>query len=157
MTPKELTALVEKVCGSDTLRAQYEELEARKRAAEERAAFQHTRKKNLLAEKRQKKEQRDEAEKHQKLMEELVRCECFFLSGFSSVRVFQLSVRVCVCFSVCIFTTITHMFSHMQPPQNNLRSGSNVSCICFRCFTLSRICSVHRNLLICMYVGGHVV
>lgn len=72
MTPKDLTALVEKVCGSDGLRSQYDELEARKRAAEERAAFQHTRKKNLLAEKRQKKEQRDEAEKHQKLVEELV-------------------------------------------------------------------------------------
>lgn len=115
MNPKDLTALVEKVCGSDGLRSQYEELEARKHAAEERAAFQHTRKKNLLAEKRQKKEQRDEAEKHQKLVEELVR------GGWVLIR------------TPCAHTAnVTY------------RSASSASSTCFKCFTLSRTCSVPR-------------
>ena len=89
-SPTELTALFEHIAGSEALRRPYEEAEARKAAAEERTGFIFSRKKAITAEKRQKKEQKEEAERHMRLQAELVRavapcravlCSCSWTPG----------------------------------------------------------------------------
>eukprot|EP00887_Chlorella_sp_A99_P005721 scaffold1.g5721.t1 len=71
MQPRDLTTLFEHISGSDQHRKQYEELEERKAAAEEKVALVFTRKKQIAQEKRQKKEQKEEAEKYMGLQREL--------------------------------------------------------------------------------------
>ena len=71
--PVQLTAMLEEVSGSGELKADYEAAEAAKVAAEERASFNFGKRKSLMAEKRQKREQKEEAEKHINLLQELVR------------------------------------------------------------------------------------
>lgn len=78
MNPKELTSLFEAVSGSEDLRKDYDEAQAAMAAADERAALLSGRRKLLNAEKRQKKEQKTEAEKHQAQLEQLVRLEHSF-------------------------------------------------------------------------------
>ena len=73
MSPKALTEMLEKVSGSGAFRKDYEALEVAKEAADEKVAFLSARKKVTHAEKRQKKEQKEEAEKHLSLQRELVR------------------------------------------------------------------------------------
>ncbi len=76
-SPKELTALFEVVSGSGALAADYAAAEAAKTAAEAATSLAFTKRKGALAQKRQKKEQKEEADKHLKLAEELVRaCLC---------------------------------------------------------------------------------
>ncbi|KAL3620599.1 Structural maintenance of chromosomes protein 1 [Castilleja foliolosa] len=69
--PKELTALIEQISGSEEYKRQYEELEVQKAEADEKAVLAHQKKKTISAEKKQKKLQKEEAEKHLKLQEQL--------------------------------------------------------------------------------------
>lgn len=72
MGAKELTNLFEQISGSDGFRAEYEELEKQKVAADERLTFNFAKKRTAAQDRKAKKEQKDEAERHIKLQEELV-------------------------------------------------------------------------------------
>ncbi|GAX83463.1 hypothetical protein CEUSTIGMA_g10888.t1 [Chlamydomonas eustigma] len=63
-SPLELTYLFEQVSGSDVFRKQYEELQQAQMRAEEKVALVVGKKRGILVEKRQKKEQKEEAEKY---------------------------------------------------------------------------------------------
>ncbi|KAJ7566192.1 hypothetical protein O6H91_02G092200 [Diphasiastrum complanatum] len=69
--PKELTALFEQISGSEELKKDYEELESQKARAEEHSVFTYQKKRTVAAERKQKKEQKEEAEKHIRLQGEL--------------------------------------------------------------------------------------
>lgn len=69
--PKELTALLEQISGSDEYKKPYEDLEEKKAAAEEKSALVYQRKRTVVMERKQKKEQKEEAEKHLRLQEQL--------------------------------------------------------------------------------------
>ncbi|XP_040863985.1 structural maintenance of chromosomes protein 1 isoform X2 [Glycine max] len=69
--PKELTALVEQISGSDECKRDYEQFEEEKGAAEEKSALVYQKKKTVVMERKQKKEQKEEAEKHLCLQQEL--------------------------------------------------------------------------------------
>ncbi|KAL2535788.1 Structural maintenance of chromosomes (SMC) family protein [Forsythia ovata] len=69
--PKELTALIEQISGSEEYKRPYEELEKKKATVDEKAVLAHQRKKTVSAEKKQKKQQKEEAEKHLKLQDQL--------------------------------------------------------------------------------------
>lgn len=72
MSPKDLTDRFEHISGSETYRKQYHELEQQKFKAEEQTSFLFSKRKGVAQEKKQKKEQKDEAEKHVKMQQELV-------------------------------------------------------------------------------------
>ena len=74
MQPRDVTTLFESISGSEALRKDYQAKEAEKVAAEERVSHSTARKRQLGAEKRQIKEQKEEAEKHMRLQKQLVRC-----------------------------------------------------------------------------------
>nr|XP_023886387.1 structural maintenance of chromosomes protein 1-like isoform X2 [Quercus suber] len=67
--PEELTALMEQVSGSDELKGEYEKCEKEKAGAEEQSALAYQKKRTLVMERKQKKEQKEEAEKHLRLQE----------------------------------------------------------------------------------------
>ncbi|XP_027176320.1 structural maintenance of chromosomes protein 1 [Coffea eugenioides] len=69
--PKELTALLEQISGSEEFKRKYEELEEEKAKAEENSALAYQKKKTIKLEVKQKKEQKEEAEKHLHLQEKL--------------------------------------------------------------------------------------
>eukprot|EP00262_Sarcandra_glabra_P007411 TRINITY_DN20200_c0_g1_i1.p1 TRINITY_DN20200_c0_g1~~TRINITY_DN20200_c0_g1_i1.p1 ORF type:complete len:1219 (-),score=304.96 TRINITY_DN20200_c0_g1_i1:265-3921(-) len=69
--PKELTALLEQISGSDDLKKDYEELEEQKGRAEEKSALVYQKKRTVVMERKQKKEQKEEAEKHLRLQDQL--------------------------------------------------------------------------------------
>ncbi|CAA7403241.1 unnamed protein product [Spirodela intermedia] len=69
--PKELTALIEQISGSDELKRDYEDLEEQKARAEEKSALIYQKKKTVVMERKQKKAQKEEAEKHLRLQEQL--------------------------------------------------------------------------------------
>ncbi|XLR10388.1 hypothetical protein HN51_047023 [Arachis hypogaea] len=69
--PKELTALLEQISGSDELKRDYEQFEEEKGEAEEKSALVYQKKKTVVMERKQKKEQKEEAEKHLRLQEQL--------------------------------------------------------------------------------------
>lgn len=69
--PKELTSLLEQISGSDELKKDYEELEEQKARAEEKSALIYQEKRTVVMERKQKKAQKEEAEKHLRLQEEL--------------------------------------------------------------------------------------
>ncbi|KAK8467977.1 hypothetical protein PHAVU_007G192600 [Phaseolus vulgaris] len=69
--PKELTALVEQISGSDECKRDYEQFEEEKGTAEEKSALAYQKKKTVVMERKQKKEQKEEAEKHLRLLQEL--------------------------------------------------------------------------------------
>ena len=71
--PKELTALIEQISGSDELKREYEKCEEEKAGAEEQSALAYQKKRTIVMERKQKKEQKEEAEKHLRLQEQLVR------------------------------------------------------------------------------------
>ena len=73
MSPKELTERFEHISGSDQYKKQYEELHAAKAAAEDKVGFLASKKKTITLERKQKKEQKEEAEKHLRMQKELVR------------------------------------------------------------------------------------
>jgi structural maintenance of chromosome 1 len=70
MQPGDLSRMFEQVCGSVALAPEYAAAEGRVRAAEETTALTFTKKRAITAEKRQKKEQKAEAERHQSLVTE---------------------------------------------------------------------------------------
>lgn len=70
--PKELTALLEQISGSDEYKREYEELEGKKGIAEEKSALVYQKKRTIVMERKQKKEQKEEAEKHLRLQDQLV-------------------------------------------------------------------------------------
>ena len=70
--PKELTALLEQISGSDELRREYDELEEQKARAEEKSALVYQEKRTIVMERKQKKVQKEEAEKHLRLQQDLV-------------------------------------------------------------------------------------
>lgn len=72
MSPKDLTAMFEVISGSDAYRKDYDDLETKKAAADDQLRFVFSKKKSLVAERKQKLEQKTEAEKHLKLQKELV-------------------------------------------------------------------------------------
>nr|GLL33200.1 structural maintenance of chromosomes protein 1 [Ipomoea trifida] len=69
--PRELTALLEQISGSEEFKRRYDELEEEKARAEEKKALAYQRKKTVNMERKQKKEQKEEAEKHLRLQREL--------------------------------------------------------------------------------------
>ncbi|XP_073012477.1 structural maintenance of chromosomes protein 1 [Typha latifolia] len=69
--PKELTALLEQISGSDELKKDYEELEEQKARAEEKSALVYQEKRTIVMERKQKKAQKEEAEKHLRLQDQL--------------------------------------------------------------------------------------
>ncbi|KAL5990580.1 hypothetical protein ACLOJK_011482 [Asimina triloba] len=70
--PKELSGLLEQISGSDELKKDYEDLEEQKARAEEQTALVYQKKRTVTSERKQKKEQKEEAEKHLRLQEQLV-------------------------------------------------------------------------------------
>ena len=70
--PKELTGLLEQISGSEELKRDYENLEEQKARAEEKSALIYQRKRTIVMERKQKKEQKEEAEKHFRFQDELV-------------------------------------------------------------------------------------
>lgn len=72
-SPEQLTQLFEQISGSDLLAKPYEEASVAKAKAEERAALLFAKKKATAAERKQKQEQKNEAEKHMAALEDLVR------------------------------------------------------------------------------------
>ena len=71
MSPKDLTNLFETISGSAAYKKQYEEAESKLRDAESAMAIVFSKRKAIMAEKRQKKEQKSEAEKHIAMMAHL--------------------------------------------------------------------------------------
>ena len=71
MSPKDLTNLFETISGSAAHKKAYEAAEARLKDAESSMAVVFSKRKAIMAEKRQKKEQKTEAEKHMALMAQL--------------------------------------------------------------------------------------
>lgn len=69
--PKELTGLLEHISGSEELKREYEELEEKKAVAEEKSALVYQKKRTIVMERKQKKEQKEEAEKHLRLQKDL--------------------------------------------------------------------------------------
>jgi chromosome segregation ATPase len=70
--PKELTALLEQIAASDELKREYEDLETQKNTAEEKSALVYQEKRTIVMERKQKKTQKEEAEKHLRLQQDLV-------------------------------------------------------------------------------------
>lgn len=79
--PKELTALLEQISGSDELKREYDKCEEEKASAEEKSALAYQKKRTIVMERKQKKEQKEEAEKHLRLQNQLVRISRF-ICGF---------------------------------------------------------------------------
>ncbi|PKA58748.1 Structural maintenance of chromosomes protein 1 [Apostasia shenzhenica] len=69
--PKELTALLEQISGSDEFKKDYEDLEEQKARAEEKSALVYQEKRTIVLERKQKKAQKEEAEKHMRLQDQL--------------------------------------------------------------------------------------
>ncbi|CAN1245033.1 Structural maintenance of chromosomes protein 1 [Linum grandiflorum] len=69
--PKELTALLEQISGSEEFKRDYEDLGEQKGRAEEKTALVYQRKRTIVGERKQKKAQKEEAEKHNRLQAEL--------------------------------------------------------------------------------------
>ncbi|KAB1200942.1 Structural maintenance of chromosomes protein 1 [Morella rubra] len=69
--PKELTALLEQISGSDELKREYDKCEEEKASAEEKSALAYQKKRTIVMERKQKKEQKEEAEKHLRLQNQL--------------------------------------------------------------------------------------
>lgn len=89
--PKELTALLEQISSSDELRREYDDLEELKARAEENSALVYQEKRTIVMERKQKKAQKEEAEKHIRLQQELV---LYTTSAKSCVRLINLVVII---------------------------------------------------------------
>ena len=70
-TPKELTTLIEQISGSDEFAERYTENGRAKQRAEDEAHTSFTKKKSLMTQKKQMREQKEEAEKHLALLERI--------------------------------------------------------------------------------------
>ena len=76
MTPRELTAMFEVISGSDACKQRYDAAAAASREADLKLQACHAAKKNVVAERKAKGEQKAEAEKHLAKASELVRSFC---------------------------------------------------------------------------------
>jgi len=72
-SPAELTKLLEQISGSDALKAEYEELSVKNEEAIETTTFSLQKKKMYATQKKEVKEQKDEAEAYQEKQEEIDR------------------------------------------------------------------------------------
>eukprot|EP00904_Undaria_pinnatifida_P004394 jgi/Undpi1/13956/HiC_scaffold_9.g03607.m1 len=83
-SPKELTQLFEQISGADEFKAEYEELKAAKDLAEEDTVFSFKRKKGCQLERKQVKEQKEEAERYQRKFKEMedLQIETFLVQLF---------------------------------------------------------------------------
>ena len=70
-SPRDLTQLFEQLSGSDELKQAYVDAQLKVKEAEEENAVVFGKKKTLMSQRKQIKEQKDEAERHMKLVEEL--------------------------------------------------------------------------------------
>ncbi|GLC53760.1 hypothetical protein PLESTB_000784200 [Pleodorina starrii] len=70
-SPQGLTTLFEQISGSEALRARFDELVRTKSQAEEKVSLLFTKRKQILAEVKAKKREKEDAEKHAKGLEEL--------------------------------------------------------------------------------------
>jgi len=70
-TPKELTTLIEQISGSDEYAERYVQNERAKQRAEDEAHTSFTKKKSLMTQKKQMREQKEEAERHMALVERI--------------------------------------------------------------------------------------
>ncbi|CAG2064214.1 unnamed protein product, partial [Timema podura] len=70
--PKERTALFEEISGSGALKDEYERLRSEMLKAEEETQFTYQKKKGIAAERKEAKLEKEEAEKYQRLKEDLV-------------------------------------------------------------------------------------
>lgn len=71
-SPKELTAFIEKISGSDQYKEEYDARRAEMEKAEDNTLFTFNKKKTINAERKQYKEQKEEAEKYHELQQNLV-------------------------------------------------------------------------------------
>ncbi|XP_078152053.1 structural maintenance of chromosomes protein 1-like [Carex rostrata] len=69
--PKELTVLIEQISGSDELKRDYDDCSEQVSVAQAKSALVYSEKRNVVAERKQKKAQKEGAEKHLDLQEEL--------------------------------------------------------------------------------------
>ena len=72
MSPKELTNMLELVSGSEAFRAEYDRLQGRQKEAEAKLRACFSNKKNVVAERKAKGDQKAEAERHLQHAKELV-------------------------------------------------------------------------------------
>lgn len=70
--PKERTALFEEISGSGSLKEEYERLRAEMLKAEEETQFTYQKKRGIAAERKEAKLEKEEAEKYQRLKEDLL-------------------------------------------------------------------------------------
>ena len=96
--PKELTALLEQISGSDELKRDYEQFEEEKAGAEEKSALVYQKKKTVVMERKQKKEQKEEAEKHLRLQEQLVRISVSIYLCLCKIYVHRRVISSCMHF-----------------------------------------------------------
>ncbi|XP_054276656.1 structural maintenance of chromosomes protein 1A-like [Macrosteles quadrilineatus] len=73
--PKERTVLFEEISGSGVLKAEYDRLKAEMLKAEEETNYTYLKKRGVVAERKEAKLEKEEAEKYQRLREELVEKE----------------------------------------------------------------------------------
>ena len=73
-----MTKLLEHICGSDLLRVEYEELLQQKAEAEEKTIFSLQKKKMISTQKKEVKDQKDEAEDFQLKREQLNQLKVYF-------------------------------------------------------------------------------
>lgn len=82
--PKDLCALLEKISGADQLAAQFDELLRAKEEAEQQAVFSHQKNKGVRAERKQVREEKEEADRFQSKQDEFaeLRTEYFLWQLF---------------------------------------------------------------------------
>ena len=80
-SPKDLTKLIERISGSLELAKEYEEAKRAQDKATESSTFNFTKRRGIMAEIRQFKEQKTEADKFEKLLDERVRICLGFCAG----------------------------------------------------------------------------
>lgn len=110
--PKELTGLLEQISGSDDLKRDYEKYEVEKGIAEEKAAIVYQKKRTIVAERKQKKEQKEEAEKHIRLQNELVCISKLFFSGLIHVHILAVAyiyIYIHACMGYICLYACNHM------------------------------------------------
>lgn len=73
--PKELTALFEEISGSGALKEEYDHVKSEVLKAEEETNFTYLKKRGVVAERKEAKMEKDEAEKYQRLKDELTEKE----------------------------------------------------------------------------------
>lgn len=104
-TPKELTTLLEQVSGSEELKKEYDRLDEVKSQMEEKVAFNFQKRRGITAERKQKKEQKEEAERHLELLEkQVIFCILDIIFNASQCFTHHIGVFVLYSFYLLYFT-----------------------------------------------------